>query len=361
MVIYFAIYALLIIGGLFQKRFYDSKAGARNYFIFVFILIAGMLVLRHPSMGIDLGYNTPNGYLASFSMIRKMDWKQLWKTKILNYEKGYAFFCKLIGYITDDPQILLFFCAVIPIFLILYILYKYSDDFLFSVAIYLGLPCFLINYSGLRQAIAIGIVTFSFRFIEKRKLFMFIVAVLFATLFHKSSLIFLFAYPLYHIKPNAVAKCVSLLIIPVIYIFRYPIFTLACKIIQNDAKPDDNNAIVLFLIFVLIYIFMLLFSNDNDPIENGCRNLFWIACLCQAMGGVYSIVIRAGYYYMIFLALSLPKTVGNINFGSSYKTEEKCAVLKCVVAFFFIAFGLYSLYESSWAMSNPYYFFWQNP
>lgn len=358
MVIYYAVYALLIFGWLFQKRC-NSKTGTRNYFIFAFILVAGMLALRHPSMGVDLAYGKPNGYLASFSKINNMSWNRLFQIQVLNYEKGYLFFCKLIGYISDDPQTLLVFCAVIPIFLIFYCLYKYSDNLLFSLIIYLGLPCFLINYSGLRQAVAIGITTFSLKFIEEKKPKRFVAAVIAASLFHSSAVVFLLAYPLYRIKFSSVFKYISAAAIPLVFVFRYQLFAAASKIFKENAEPDDNNAIMLFLAFMFIYLFMLLFSDDSDSVESGCRNLFWVACICQAFGGVYSTAIRVGYYYMIFLAILLPKAAARLSFGEDYRRPERDALLTGMIYLCFIAFGLYSLYNGSWAMSNPYHFFWQ--
>lgn len=358
MKIYFFLYALLTLGALLKHWMCNNRSGNRMYCIFAFILIAGMLALRHPTMGIDLHYGFGYGYLGAYESIGSSDWAQVLNGQFYNYEKGYVIFCKLASYISAHSQTLLILCAVISIGAISRCIYRYSDDLLLSFVIYLGLPLFLANYSVLRQVLAVAITVCAYGFIRKKKLTSFFMTVMLACTFHKSAIIFLAAYPLYYFRPFTQWRIIPILLLPMVYLFRYQLFHLMAGLFSNNAQPDNNSAVMLFLVFTAMYLFSVCFSDKNDIHEEGLNNLFWMACICQAFGGVYATAMRVGYYFMVYLALLLPKKLTNIKAGM--KQRKNIPRMIAVVIFVgFCAFGLYSIYTGSWAMSYPYSFFWQ--
>lgn len=358
MAIYYSLYILLILGAVFQKCLFKSKNNTRNYCVFAFILIAGLLAFRHPSMGVDLQYGSRGGYLGMFEIIGESSWNKVLHSVFKNYERGYIIFCKLISYISRDEQCLIIACALVAIFPLSYLICKYSENCLLSFIIYLGLPVFLTNYSAMRQVIAIAITVFSYIFIRNKKPFLFILLILLATTFHSSAIIFLIAYPLYYLKTISRLRWITVAVLPVIYLFRNLLFSILSKLFKDNAVPDNNSAVTLFIVFTAVYIFTIIYSNKDDVHEEGLKNLFWLACVCQAFGGVYSIAIRVGYYFMIYLVLLLPKTVANINSKANddNKTET---VFYITIMVCFAVFGLYSIRNGTWAMSYPYSFFWQ--
>lgn len=358
MAIYYFLYLLLILGAVFQANLFKSKKGVRNYCIFAFILIAGLLAFRHPSMGVDLKYGQTTGYLGGFQIIGKSGWDKVLHSDFKNYERGYVIFCKLLYYINDNQQTLLIACAVISVGAVSYLIYKYSKNLLLSYLIYLGLPVFLINYSGMRQTVAIAITMFSYTFIRNKKIIPFVLTVLLASTFHSSAIIFLAAYPVYYLKVVNKVRWLTAAFLPAVYLLRNPLFAVLSKLFKDDAVPDNNSAITLFLVFSAVYIFTIVYSDKESIHENGLQNLFWVACICQAFGGVYSIAIRVGYYFMIYLILLLPKTLTNVNTKASdnHRTEN---IFYIVTAACFAIFGLYSIRNGTWSMSYPYSFFWQ--
>lgn len=360
MLIYYSLYALLISAAVLKTAFAESVAAKRNYCIFSFLLISLILALRHPSMGVDLQYGGSNGYLGMFGIISESSWNSVFHNKFLNYEKGYVVFCKLIGCISGEQQTILIFCAFISIGAISYLIYKYSENPLLSYSIFLGLPVFLLNYSGLRQVIAIAITAVSYVLIRNKKPLLFVLAVLLAASFHRSAIFFLIAYPVYYFKPMSRLRLFTVAALPAVYLLRSPLFSVLSRLFKDDAVPDNNSAITLFIIFCVIYAFNAVYSDKNDVHGEGLMNLFWLACFCQAFGGVYSTAIRVGYYFMIYLILLLPKTLSSIK-NNADDNRKTYAVFTMIIFVCFSAFGLYSIYASkaSWAMANPYHFFWQ--
>ena len=83
------------------------------------------------------------------------------------------------------------------------------------------------------------------------------------------------------------------------------------------------------------------------------KNLYLIACCVQAMSGVHSIIMRAGYYFMTPLVLLIPAVL------RSMKNRKLAVLFKVGISICFIAFGLYSLRTDDVAKAYPYFAFWE--
>ena len=114
----------------------------------------------------------------------------------MNFERGFIIYNKLVGFLGTDRQMFLFVTAAVSIVPIMYYLSKNSKNMLLSIIIYLGLPVFLLCFSGLRHAIAIGITSLSMIYIKEKSLVKFILLVLLASTFHFTAIVFLIAYPI---------------------------------------------------------------------------------------------------------------------------------------------------------------------
>ena len=356
MIVYYVAYGMLFL--LYcEKKIKNNSNTKKTLSIVFFVIFTLLLGFRHPSMGVDLGYGTSEGYLQSFKQISRMSWKTVLNLEsFLNYERGYIIFNKILGILSDNVQILLFAIALISFALISRTLYKLSDNrnIFMAIIIYTALPCFLIQFSGLRQAIAIAICAIAMQFIESRKFIPFILLVLVASLFHTTALCFFPAYFAYVIPVNRKWRFGTFAILALIFVLRVPLFQVLVRLIGRSNSPDYNGAITLFLVFTLVYLFCSMFETE-DKRMNGYMNLFYLACVCQAFSGVYSSAMRMGYYYMISLSILLPMAIDNI---LEFRQRE---LVRLLVYVCFLAFGLYTLSsKTGWAMTNPYHFFWQN-
>ena len=228
--------------------------GKRDRF-FAVVFFAGvflLLSLRHPSMGVDLGYNRWYGYLVSFDKLSSMSLREVlalgeWQ----NYERGYIIFNKLVGMIAQNRQFFLSACAFVALAPICALICRRSKDAVLSCFVYLGLPVFTLLYSGLRQVIAIGIIMGALYAIQKKKPLPFLLLVLLAATFHKSALIFLIAYPLYYLRVNRAMRVAALAVLPICYVLRMPMMELLVKLLGRLDPPQDTGALFLFLFFVV--------------------------------------------------------------------------------------------------------------
>lgn len=357
---YYVAYGLMLVAGIWSVNAssFQLKKTRKRYFVFWFLLWSLLLGLRHPSMGIDLRYGSNSGYLGQFERIAGMDWSAIFRYKG-QYELGYVIFNKILGYFGTDYQILLLACAITTMGIAAIWLYRNSEIPMLATMIFLGMPFFLANFSALRQVIALSITFFAYEMVKKRKLLPFVLLVFLASTFHRTAWVFLVAYPIYWFRVTKNIRLISLIAPLLVYVLRFPLFQLLSRLVKDDAQPDKNNAIVLFLVFFLIYLFCTLFAHYEDREEQGWCNLFLLACLCQAFGGVYSTAVRMGWYFMPYLTLLLPRIIINTEKEQISRTQKDSLVMYVAICVCFGVFGLYSLSKGTWAMSNPYYFFWE--
>ena len=350
--VYYIIYMLILMVSvlLYAKDFNKQKA-KKIICIVAFVSLFLMFALRHPRMGIDLGYRQSNGYLASFSTIARFSWFDAFQNKVMHYERGYILFNKLVSVFSENQQFFLAVSAFVTLLPIVYVIFKDCDYPDLAIYVYIGLPSFMMTYSGVRQAIAISICFLALMYIINKKPIKFILTVLLAMTFHDSAWIFLLAYPVYYLPMNRSRRMYSYLAIPFVYVFRYQLFSVFHVLFKEEMAPDYNNAFTLFFIFSLVYVFCGIFSDESERTA-GLKNIFFVGCGIQALGGVQSTVMRVGYYFMNALILLLPLLVAKM------QNRQNARIIKIVVSICFILFGLYSIRRGSWSKSYPYDWFW---
>ncbi len=354
MIPYVIVYLLMIAAAVVLHR---KKNGKKLYMIFFASIWIFLLGLRHPSMGIDLGYDRSYGYLHAYREIGEYTVAETLTRPYMNFERGYIVLNKILYTICTNYRLLLIVCALIPMLSVSVWIYKNSVHPFLSSLVYLGLPCFIINFSTLRQVIALSITLWAFEYIKKRKPIPFIAIVILAMFFHKSAVVFLFAYPIYWFKTKRSLQLVSLTIPVAIFLLKYQIFALLMRLTGGDTEPDQNGAKTLFIVLYLIYVYTVVFAKQKTALENGARNLFFVSVALQAMGGVYSGVLRVGYYFIIYAVLLLPEILENHRIAQNSDAKINYAGMYALIALCFGFHGFYLLKMSSWAMAVPYHFF----
>ena len=173
MTVYFGVYALLFLLHCYQTFSNRTKEKRKRSTAFAcFLILFFLMALRHPSMGRDLGNEISEGYLYSFHRIASMSWTKVFNLKeFLNYEKGYIVLNKILASISTEVQFFLGAVALISLVPVYIVVAKRSRSPIISTVVYMGLPVFLLLFSGLRQCIAIAICFCSILLIEKKRIF----------------------------------------------------------------------------------------------------------------------------------------------------------------------------------------------
>lgn len=197
---------------------------------------------------------------------------------------------------------------------------KYSDEVYISFIALISLGYFYFSLTGLRQAIALSMIIFSYKYLRDRKLIPFILLVLFGALFHSTAIIFLIAYPLVYMKVGwkQVLGISAALIIA--YFFKGRIFTLLNYSNLGDRYEYYINhgtslTISGFIIQLSIYLFCIFFKKDilKSDIKNlSLYNLLFLGLVFQAFAVVIAEFFRISMYFSIFGIILISKAMSHI-------------------------------------------------
>ena len=321
------------------------------------ILIIG---LRSGHNGLDLYNSSGTGYFYYYDKINEDSVLEIignfGKRKYANFEIGFTLFCKFLGSICHNKQILLIGCSVMAVVPVGYFIYKNSRNIWLSIMIYMAMPFFgTVNFSAIRQGIAIGLIILSFEFIREKRKFAFLITVIIACTFHSTAIVGLVAYPAYYFRisrKSAVYGGVGMLI--AIYVLKEPLFYLLARLLAENPEIVKSHTVNLFLILTMIYVMIVLFYKEDDIETRGFTNIFWMACATQAFAGVNNLAGRVTWYFMSVLIVLLPNFLLNMN------VKEKQGLKYCagLVGILACAMGLYFLRTDMVAMAYPYKPFW---
>lgn len=254
--IYIALFVCELLFGLVIIK--KEKKYMKIYLIVSFILLAGIAALRTRNVGIDTLQ-----YYRAYLRIGNLDWTELTTER---YEIGFSILCKILNYITQDPQILIAITAIFINFSVIRFIYKYSDDVVFSTLLYILLNFYFSYMNIMRQAIAIAILLFAFSALKNNKKIRYFLLVGLAMTFHSSAILGLlyFILPKIHYKTKYNKFVIPILII--IFLFGKEIFIAFTNISPRLAgyigsEYDTENYFGALLSFILTF-FIWWFGND---------------------------------------------------------------------------------------------------
>lgn len=298
---------------LYYER-YNILVKKKNYTILIFYAIYFILLaFRSDNIGSDT-----YSYLMHYAAMPKISLKGIWGT-YKDSDIGYYLFTKILSVFLKNTQWLLIIVAAITTIPFAYLYYKETKNSLVTIALLMVLPNFQMNFSGLRQAIAIAFVVPGVYFIQKKRWKMFVLMVILATLFHKSAFIMLVMYPIYHctIKIKHLMIIVPLGI--VVYRFNTQIYLLMASLMggrfeERYAYVTETGAVTMLIVFMLftVYAFVLTNSRMMSDDEKGYRNLLLIASFMQMFAPINSIAMRMGYYFIPFIPIIITQATNHL-------------------------------------------------
>lgn len=164
-----------------------SRTDLNNKYKNLFFILATFLLLvvglRADVIGIDT-LNYKHTYLMmgneSFSLLNNYQWYE---------EIGYAFVNILFNKLAFPWQVYALFMAALFIVPIMVLIFKDTDNCFFTLTIFIMSGLWTYPMSTMRQAAAIGLTVIAFMFEDKRKNFLCLLFIFFASLFHISALL----------------------------------------------------------------------------------------------------------------------------------------------------------------------------
>lgn len=314
-----------------------------------FIQLYLIMALKNNTVGTDT-----KSYIDGFNLILNISWHDVFDFKIkylvFNFERGFIIISKLISFFTDNFTS---YNAVIDILLIIPLykfIKKHSAMPFFSVILFTALGFLNFYLSGMRQAIAMSIVLFSYDYIVQRKFWKFSLLIVIASLFHESALFF---FPAYFLSVLTITPLYYFVSFVIVFLLRAQIFSIVTHFIYSNKGIEDTGAYrllgIVFLTFIAGMFSYKKIIKGNDKIT---YNLVGIAAALMIFNTVSNIGLRVANYYYLFMIIFIPNII-----ISTIKNK----LLKYFAVFIFIAFTLtfYFSKEVNYLGGYPYTFFWQ--
>ena len=350
---YFVLVCVPIIMA-FVCRIVKAKPG--HYVIDSFFLIwLILLMFRATEVGADI-----QGYELLFDRYCDMPWDELLSGIFSGkYEAGFLIISKLLSIMHCNFRVMIIVCALIAVIPI-WKMYRQEENWsLLLVAMFINIAPFSMYFSGLRQTLAMAFAVPAFYCCRDKNFKKFLLSVFFGMLFHRSALILLLMYPVFHLKLKKESHL--LYIIPVligIYIFKSPIFSFLMRFagrkysaIYGSGVSATGAYAVLLLLFVL-FLFSYFASDREQMTEEdaGLRNLLLLSVVIQIFSGVHHIAMRLNYYYLIFVPITISRVL------SKSKTDKQVVYIaaSCMLCFFTVFFFYHAYIDADILEVFPY-------
>lgn len=352
MIIYFVLIILILI-------IPNKKNNNIKYLLFCSTILIILICFRKQTIGYDLRHH----YIINFYAYQQLSWSEL---KSFGIEIGLPILSKLIGFISNKPQIFIIVTGIISITLTIRFLYKYSPDFKMSLFLYCSY-CTMYQYMNqIAQALAVSIILLAFDFLKDKKYLKFIVLVLLASTFHSSALICILMIPLSNIKSIKFSTFILITSTLILLFFYNIIFELSVNLLPqyswyiNSSKHgvgDTSRGVYLKILILLCGILWTLYvtkkSENIKPMHVICLTFSMVTLMFQTITLKMIIMNRLGFYFLSFFFILIPT-----NLQSSCKNRN---IIKLFIYCFMIVYYIYITIkwgDISYGVT-PYMFFWQ--
>lgn len=308
--------------------------------------------LRHYSIGVDT-----KSYVLDFYQKKFMSWGYI----IENYKEPlYNGLVKLLSQITDNYTIYLFVVSAIFMGGVIWLLYRYSENYFMSFLCLVTLGYFYFSMAGLRQTAAMTILFFSYRFVRERRLIPFLLMVLLACGFHNSAVVFILIYPLAYMKMGW--KQIGIIVGGYLFsgVLYNQIFSLMFSIeslsdrFGGYQEYTSDVSLAGYIIQICILLFCLYYYRTRC---GACRqdqtlyNMLILGILFQGLTPYLGEFFRISMYFSVYSILAIPNTC------ASEPNENTRKIVTCAIAgILLIYFVLFSGPDSS---IMPYRAYWQ--
>ena len=348
MILYFSFIFFIILVNVPSLIFKKKKVKIICATISTIFLICILTFKSH-----SVGHDTQN-YIESYG-------------KPNGFEIGYRILSYTFYNLGLDFRFLQLFCYTITIIPISLYFYFYSENLSFSYLLLFGFNIFTFFESGLRQTVAIGLITLSYISLKKNHTFLFLIFVAFAFLFHKTALFFIITIFFRRRKLNVKYLTIILAISLAIFIIGPKLYNVVYSLLQKGSyMPEDNDGGFFYLTtFIMVIVCFLIESSffkkhfENNPFlrknksKNKMLDLYCVVfySLFYATNSFSEIFSRVSLFYNIMVCAVLSNII------SSFENKKTRAVLYSIASFLFILFYWYTSLRNNYLNILPYSIF----
>ncbi len=367
MAVYLAILPICILlpelCKVFSNKYTSGLKKEYKTSVFYFIVMSVYMIIIIGLRRTDIGIDTSN-YASMYKSVGELDFSDL---KYEMNDKGFVVLQMIFNRLHIGFSGFNFIYAMYVIAVVSCYIYKESEMPWLSYFLYVCFGFFILDFTMVRQTLAMAIVLMAFMIDKNRGVkdfILFALLVILASTIHASAIIFM---PVWFIKKlpfNSLIVAFLLILIPLCYLFKGQLTGFLVNMAGNVSdkyegysKVGEGSAgILLYLMMLVTVVFSLFVPGLFKDKKNA--TLFYLLCIMLVIfpgvqgGGA---IMRIYYYFYMFMIVFIPNMVCSLD------TKEKGFFV--LIVFLYLAVGLY-MYHGSLTSNNfkivPYHFYWES-
>ena len=369
------IYLLLVCTILFMLAVSKKLTSKTNRIIYV--LLCAIIIVLVGFRGLSVGSDSTE-YNRIFLDVSNESFGEIMKDTS-RFEKGFLIYLKMLSFVTTDYHFLFIVTAIVSMLPIFIVVYKYSKNYYFSLAIFVLLRFMFAQMNVIRQTLAIGILFIAFYFLIKKKRIPCLISIIIASTFHITAIVFVLLLLVSVIKIRIDRKNVrSWIVISILAYFLGDIIINALFMAfpqfyhYNTSEYFESNNLANFVSVLICFSFiaLVLFYNAYPHINvtksknaNSCVTiaseyvlnktliftmLFSLIIFCLACKA--SLLDRVASYFYIFSIIYVPNII------EKYAKKDKCILYLLIVTVLISYFVITIVFRPEWNYVVPYVF-----
>ena len=355
MIIYGILIGLTVFVYLFFTALHYEKNKVDKITItFFFIGYLLLLCLRDYSVGVDT-----RGYIRTFEYTKYLGWKAA-----LLYgsdEIGFKVLRTIIQWF-GGSRLFVSICAVLVVLPVMYLYKREAEGSMICVSFFLISLLFEMFFSGMRQSIAIALAVPAYYFTKEKKVIKYLMIVSLAYCFHKSAIMLLLLYPIYHAHITKKWLCGIIPLMGFVMMRRDLLMNLIFQLAGEEYAykysylTGSSGQIGLMILFLLltIYSYVILDENKAGKEEIGLRNILLLATFIHLFTPLNPTISRINYYFILFIPVAISR-INNRCRDDVYLYQLRTVATVVMPAFFVMYFFL--LKDDSLNVMNYRFFF----
>ena len=361
-------FAYYIIGSVlfFSFLFYSVNGWKRSirdilYLFFTFFPLLLFSSLRYPKYGTDTYV-----YSDMFGVFAHGNYA--FYENPYTYEAGFMLLSKIISLMTSNFQMFLLALNLFYIWSCVCFIRKYSSSVWLSVFLFVGMGFFDQSMNVLRQFFALSIILCAYRYLDRRVIGKFLLLVIFASLFHLSSIIFIVMIWIDRIPLNRKVFLGYLAILLISFAFSGKILQFVLMefgvygqyLMSSDFGIVEESKLASVLhLFVDIAVLCFCFWGWGNVAVRTRGNilmvkLLMVSSIFWALATNLGVLGRITAYFDIFAIVLLP----NVLFSLGNNTNKLISVIM-IVSLFVMKYFVISYLRPEWFGIYPYHFYFE--
>lgn len=328
----------------------NTNQFSNNVFLFVLSAILIFITGFRSRDGLSFDYGNYEYIYLSF---KDLSWRETFKNG--KGEILFSIFYKLCGEITNYNIVpFMFIIAVFTIIPIITYFRNESKNAWFSLFLLLTIGSFWTCFNTSRQYLAAALYIFSYKYIQRKQFFKYLLSVCFISLIHMSTIVMIPFYWLLNIRLDFEKKALKSLVL-MLFIIVGVIF--ATRIVRSVVPPslmlvelmrDHNSPAQLIRPFAVLMLLLLNLrhidlNSHNDNFIFNCTFFYFIIF---SMTLSFKIFQRWSYFLVFPTLIAVPNIISRIK-----SKDERL--------FYYIVFLIFPLIYAVGTLSKTTYtFFW---